>query len=111
MAELNTHRMQECGRLIEIIATDDIPDEMDPNSHESDGEMNNSELICNFCNNVFNNKSSLRYHQRFVHKFKDLYDCNKCGKRFTFKKQMIEHRSTHTGSEKCGYECWMCHET
>lgn len=119
-AELTTHCLQECGQLLSetgstTAAVDTKPEELNSNvqnEYESDvdGDMFGGRM-CKFCNNVFSNKSSLRYHQRFVHNFKDIYSCKTCGERFTFKKQLVAHRLTHPESERNAYECWLCHDT
>lgn len=114
VAELNTHREQECDQLIELGLTADA----DPQyQSESDDEMEDEiedemdkEAQCHICGSILSNIYNLRYHQRFVHDFKDLYKCTECGERFTFKRQLIAHRSTHAKRVRWAFECWLCHK-
>lgn len=49
------------------------------------------------CGKSFSNKSNLRFHQRNAHAAASLYSCNKCGQRFTFKRQLTAHRAKYGG--------------
>lgn len=110
VAELSTHREQDCDQIIEMGSAADADPQYRYLSDDELEEDTDTRVECHICGSILSNNSNLRYHQRTVHDFKDLYKCNECGERFTFKRSLQAHRVTHVKNKKWAFECWLCHK-
>ena len=73
-------------------------------SEKKETKKSNRKPTCKICDKSFCGKQSLILHQQKIHGLKHFYTCEKCGKRFQFKRQLLSHRSTHVEINKCD-EC------
>lgn len=107
--ELMFHQIEGCEKPID---EDHKPTPLDLNGLEYQVDMNlesqdedededyqqsDDKTTCHLCDKSYSNKSNLRFHLRKNHSIKGIYRCTKCGKNFTFKKQLKAHREKHAG--------------
>lgn len=64
---------------------------------------------CNYCDETFLNKSTLRRHEVYTHSEARPFGCASCGKKFKRKSHLSEHQITH--SDDRPLKCALCHRS
>ncbi|XP_051170863.1 zinc finger protein ZFP2-like isoform X15 [Leptopilina boulardi] len=68
--------------------------------------LENNQLICNFCQEPFNDSSSLKKHQQHYHSNQKLYTCESCDYSSPHRQNLISHQRRHNFEYK--FHCEIC---
>lgn len=94
--------------------TDQQHEPFDSDSHQEKPRIrtkrNTGQVVCDYCNRSFSNKSNLIAHHRNIHftngKRQHRFTCDVCKKGFAMKSEMVVHRSMHDAVKR--YACDQC---